>query len=155
MLSMCLTFPYDLEFLHAILRHSPALVKKKLLSNRKDSSQQSLEADREEQVELTNMMSDSLIGSISSTKSSEYSSNDKQARSSKSVSLYTSEEENEDIKSLYSDPEDHLNNEYKNVDKQMAAIYLEKYKSFDDIIEKGKLLFGKSYNGPLLKSNKK
>ncbi|CEI95876.1 hypothetical protein RMCBS344292_10052 [Rhizopus microsporus] len=143
------------QFLHAILRHSPALVKKKLLSNRKDSSQQSLEVDREEQVELTNMMSDSLIGSISSTKSSEYSSNDKQARSSKSVSLYTSEEENEDIKSLYSDPEDHLNNEYKNVDKQMAAIYLEKFKSFDDIIEKGKLLFGKSYNGPLLKSDKK
>lgn len=124
------------------------MIKKKLLSNKKDNSRQSLETDREEQVELTNMMSDSLIGSIRSTKSSEYSSNDKQTRSSKSASLYTSEEENEDIKSLYSDLEYHLNSEYKNVDKQMAAIYLEKFKSFDDIIEKGQLLLGKSYNGP-------
>ncbi|KAG1591659.1 hypothetical protein G6F48_003155 [Rhizopus delemar] len=90
------------QFLRAILRHSPALIKRKVLPNKR----QPIENSENQQIEVTNLMDDTFIGVCDADEGSSQASTDRQ--SSKSLSPYVSNEDDElqDAKSLYSDPGD-------------------------------------------------
>lgn len=156
-----------------MFKQSPALLKKKLLANNKKnitnvtSSPQDFHVNREivshtvqeatepfETPEI-DLMDDSIV----------YNRHD---TSEPSTSYNTEEDEDaysnylEDTKSLYSNaPEDEQErlielqvasrNDIINVDNRLSSIYLRRYKHEDDnneLIEKGRILFGLRYNGP-------
>ena len=140
---MILTF-FKIEFLRAILRHSPALLKNKLLSN-----------NRQTPVETAiSLSSKKTAPSIMSSRHSRISLHDTQHTSYE-------EETMDDVQSLHSvDPEERVERLVKlqtkekrlsfNVDKELIEAYLKKYKQ-DDVMDemalKGKILFGDRYRG--------
>ncbi|GAA5805686.1 hypothetical protein HPULCUR_011209 [Helicostylum pulchrum] len=134
------------QFLRAALRHSPALLKNKLMSNSKQPT--------------PSISTSQSIKSGASIKSD--TTTQKKIRPSvTSQSSYNTEEEDFDVKSLHSnDPEDELERLVEqqvinkrislNVDQELLNFYMNKYKQEEEVDEniyKGRMLFGESYKG--------
>jgi hypothetical protein len=148
------------QFLRAILRHSPALLKNKLLSNNnKQPTPSSIHSSRAIAPSVRSMSS-TKINVRDDSSSVHKSGNTTDADTIKSS--YNTEDESlgDDVKSLNSvDPEEEaqriaeLQTSEKrlsfNVDKELADMYLKKYKKeeeqVDELEVKGKKLFGEKY----------
>lgn len=137
-----------IEFLRAALRHSPALLKNKIMSNSKQPA-----------PSIISTTGQSIRSGISSK--SGIATKGTVRPPITSQSSYNTEEEDFDVKSLRSnDPEEELERCVEqqvaskrisfNVDQKLLDVYLNKYRQEEEVEEivcKGRLLFGESYNG--------
>ncbi|KAG2234621.1 hypothetical protein INT48_003429, partial [Thamnidium elegans] len=133
------------QFLRAALRHSPALLKNKLMSNNKQPTLS---------ISTTNRSIQSGVSIDTTTRAVV-------RPPITSHSSYNTEEEDFDIKSLHSnDPEEELERLVEqqvvnkrislNVDQELLDFYMNKYKQEEEVeenVHKGRMLFGESYNG--------
>lgn len=152
------------EFIRAILRHSPALLKKKLLTkNSRELPVSTTPIQRAMSVKSRHSASISTHSNIDLMDDSIiYNENDDTTSRSKSVISANTEEDGDlDVQSLYSnEPEDDdeqqrlaesqtiERKESHNVDEELLDFYATKYKSeqtTDELARNSQVLFGSSF----------